>query len=136
LTVYRNALIEEKIEPINFSIDGTMKNIYNLVSDAFDAMRGHTETNYNITVKEGRGYCDVTIRSRKVNSTRTATLSLTLDPNDNLLDFHYTNNLFTNNNWDMFCDVIEAQVYNPNEIVNANNSYVHLEDLLNSTQMS
>jgi len=121
---------QEKIEPINFSIEGTMKNIHNLVSDAFDVMRGHTETNYKITVKEGRGYCDVTIRSRKVNSTRTATLSLALDPNDNLLEFHDTNNLFTNDNWNRFCDVIESQVYNPN--ING----VNLEDFLNNAQMS
>ena len=118
-------------------MDGTMKNIYNLVSDAFDAMHGHTETNYKITVKEGRGYCNVTISSRKVNSTRTATLSLVLDPNDNLLDFHYTNTLFTNDNWDRFCDVIEAQVYNPNEtFYQDENPYgivngVNLEDILN-----
>ena len=94
-----------------------MKNIYNLISDAFTSMRNEGfETDYIIDVQHNeepfRSY-DIIIQSKNQNTTGLASLVLLLDNFGNLLDYQDTNSLFINSNWDRFCLVIEGQITLP-----------------------
>lgn len=93
-----------------------MKNVYNLISDAFDAMdnRENRETDYTIDVQsaEPSSY-SIYIVSKNQNATGSATVNLILDNSGNLLDYEDTNDLFINSNWDRFCVVIEGQLSIP-----------------------
>ena len=92
-----------------------MKNVYNLISDAFANMAHgeNIETDYEIvttfTETNFRHY-DIQIKSKNPNAIGSASLLLTLDFNDHLLDYADTNDLFINSNWDRFCVIIEQQI--------------------------
>ena len=98
-----------------------MKNIYNLISDGFEAMgnREGIETDYIIDVEYIQGpfrSYDITIQSKNQNSAGLASLVLLLDNSGNLLDYQDTNTLFINSNWDRFCLLIEAQISLPDPL--------------------
>ena len=100
-----------------------MKNVYNLISDAFEQMdtRDGIETDYTIKVdaiQEPVVMYRITIKSKNPNAIGSANLILTLDSQNNLLDYQDVNDLFVNDNWDRFCLVIEAQVTIPDPIAN------------------
>ena len=109
-----------------------MKNIYNLISDAFDNMRNHgLETDYDIitTFTEGNlRHYDIQIKSKNPNAIGSASLFLTLDFNNYLLEYEDTNDLFTNSNWDRFCVVIEGQITNLNTLQNYIIQYMNITD--------
>lgn len=92
-----------------------MKNIYNLITDAFDAMdnRENRETDYTIDIQyaePGVRTYTIHIVSKNQNAIGSATVNLILDNSGNLLDYEDTNDLFINSNWDRFCLVIEGQL--------------------------
>jgi hypothetical protein len=98
-----------------------MKNIHNLITDAFNTL-GHfenNESNYFIDVKYTntviRSY-EITIRSRNPEVEGNAFLHLILDSSNNLMDYDDLNDLFLNNNWYRFCSTFEGQICYPPEI--------------------
>lgn len=89
-----------------------MKNVYNLITDAFVRI-GKNESEYTITVE----YTEFTLRSYTITITPrygasggSATIVLLLNSSDNLLDYYETNNLFDFESWERFCDVFEWQI--------------------------
>lgn len=82
-----------------------MRNIYNLLSDAFDRM-GSVESNYKTTI---RGTYVIEIINPR-NPLLNATLYLDLTPNNEIYDVTYTNNLFEPNSWDRFCRVFTDEM--------------------------
>lgn len=90
-----------------------MKNVYNLITDAFVRI-GKNESEYTITVE----YTEFTLRSYTITITPryaasnaqggTATIVLLL--NSELIDYYETNNLFEPVDWERFCDVFEWQI--------------------------
>jgi hypothetical protein len=92
-----------------------MKNVYNLITDAFARLGNgaHREENYIITVSftetNVRIY-DIKIKSKNPNSIGSANLILTLNLNNHLIDYDDTNDLFMNNIWDRFCITFEEQI--------------------------
>jgi hypothetical protein len=94
-----------------------MKNIYNLISDAFTQMdREGIETDYTIDVEfveQPLKTYTITIKSKNPNAIGSATLVLTLDNANNLIDYSDQNDLFINSNWDRFCVVFEGQLEMP-----------------------
>jgi hypothetical protein len=111
-----------------------MKNIYNLISDAFDNMRNQgLETDYDIVTSFTEGnlrHYDIQIKSKNPNAIGSASLFLTLDFNNHLLEYEDTNNLFINSNWDRFCVVIEGQITNLNTLENYIIQYMNNTDQL------
>jgi len=83
-----------------------MKNISNLLSDAFVRM-GKNETDYYILIQDKY---KVTITSRQSSETTFAKLTLIMNTRDELHDYHEENTLFTNEEWDNFCSIIERQI--------------------------
>jgi hypothetical protein len=115
-----------------------MKNVYNLISDAFKRLGEgeNNESDYNITVNftetNLRQY-HIKIKSKNPNTFGSATLVLSLDFSDNLIDYEATNDLFINSNWDLFCLVFEGQITISNTLQNyilqyMNNSGQPVED--------
>lgn len=89
-----------------------MKNVYNLITDAFVRI-GKNESEYTITVE----YTEFTLKSYTITITPryahahgTATVVLLL--NSELLDYYETNNLFEPVDWERFCDIFEWQIQN------------------------
>ena len=98
-----------------------MKNIYNLITDAFNTL-GHfenNESNYFIDVKYTdtvvRSY-EITIKSRNQTIAGKAFLHLILNSRNELMDYDDLNDLFLNDNWHRFCNVFEGQICYPPEI--------------------
>ena len=92
-----------------------MKNVYNLITDAFRGLGGgeHREWEYKVNVVFTetifRSY-EITIQSRDPTVTGTAFLHLMLNRQNELLDYDDTNDLFLDDNWDRFCDVFDRQM--------------------------
>lgn len=92
-----------------------MKNIYNLITDAFTRLGNaeYLEENYNIAVSftqaNVRTY-RINIKSKNPNSIGSANIILTLNLNNHLIDYNDTNDLFMNNIWDRFCITFEEQI--------------------------
>ena len=95
-----------------------MKNVYNLITDAFRGLGNgeHRDSDYNVKVvfteTVFRSY-EITIKSRDPTVTGTAFLHLMLNLQDELLDYDDTNDLFLNDNWEIFCNIFERQTVNP-----------------------
>jgi len=77
-----------------------MRNIYNLISKAFDRM-GLNEMNYTKKISETYIIEIVDPRTPLFK----ATLYIDLDENNTVYDVTYTNNLFEGAAWDRFCSV-------------------------------
>ena len=88
-----------------------MKNVYNLITDAFRRIR-RDETKYTIDVQitEGFNYRNYNITIKDPSITGLATLTLVTDLHDYLLEYGDTNDLFLNETWDSFCYTFESQV--------------------------
>lgn len=95
-----------------------MKNVYNLITDAFSGLAHgeHRESNYKVDVvfteTVFRSY-EITIKPRDPAVSGTAFLHLMLNRQDELLDYDDTNDLFLNDNWETFCHIFERQTVNP-----------------------
>ena len=87
-----------------------MKNIYNLITDAFVSM-GEDESKYDVIVEFRdlplHSYT-ITIKSLDPNTIDVAIVILLLDSSDNLIDYYTENTLF--DEWDRFCSVLEFQL--------------------------
>lgn len=83
-----------------------MKNIYNLLTDAFVIIR-KDERDYNIIIE---GQCSISIKNRNRTDDSIANILLFMTNNQELYDFHYNNTLFTEDEWHEFCNVFERQV--------------------------
>ena len=103
-----------------------MKNIFNLLTDAFDAI-GKIETDYNVGVTE---YYKVKITSSDPSRQGEATLTLIMRNNGDLYDYRDVNTLFTEQDWDTFCRVIEHQI--PSSFITAG-QLLNLQSLINHT---
>jgi len=89
-----------------------MKNIYNLLSDAFASMKVN-ELEYEIKITYSNylfPYYDILIQSRNPEVHGSATLNLILNFHEELIDYHPLNNLFTRNQWGRFQVPIESQI--------------------------
>ncbi len=92
-----------------------MRNIYNLITDAFSGLgyHEHNECDYLVEVKYSdtvlRSY-EITIKSRDPNVDGLAFLHLMLNAQDELVDYDDANSLFIDSNWDLFCEVFELQI--------------------------
>jgi hypothetical protein len=110
-----------------------MKNIHNIISDAFDAMNNPRviETDYikHIVFRETpfRTY-EITIKSKNTEfADRSASLHLILNQSGNLEDYTERNDLFINDQWDLFCVNIENHIeplYIPNNVLNQIAAYI------------
>lgn len=110
-----------------------MKNIYNLISDAFDAMNDPRiiETDYtkHIVIRETlfREY-DITIKSKNPEfADRSASLHLILNQLGTFEDYTERNDLFINQQWDLFCLSIENHLEPtliPNNVLNQIVAYI------------
>lgn len=103
-----------------------MKNIYNLLTDAFDRI-GKNESHYNVVIQD---HYKITITSRTTIDGTYARLTLIMRNTDELYDFHEENTLFTNNEWNEFCMVIDRQI--PSAFITAG-QLLQLPPLLNGT---
>jgi hypothetical protein len=83
-----------------------MKNIYNLLTDAFVRI-GKNEADYHVIVED---QYKVTITSRLVPPVNYAKLTLIMGTDGELYDFRDENTLFTNDEWDEFCIIIDRQI--------------------------
>lgn len=89
-----------------------MKNIYNLLSDAFVSMNLN-ETQYDIKIiytEHLFPYYDILIKSRNPRIHTSASLNLILNFDHELIDYHPLNTLFTSNQWHRLQSVLEAQI--------------------------
>jgi hypothetical protein len=84
-----------------------MKNIYNLITDAFVRI-GKDESEYSITIQYTESIIDITIKPLNTRVTGTASITLLLDFSNELLDYYGNNDLF--DDWDRFCEVFEWQI--------------------------
>ena len=110
-----------------------MKNIYNLISDAFDAMNNPRviETDYtkHIVIRENlfREY-DITIKSKNTEfADRSASLQLIVNSMGTLEHYTERNDLFINEQWDLFCLSIENHLepaFIPNNVLNQIVAYI------------
>jgi hypothetical protein len=115
-----------------------MKNVYNLISDAFQRLEEgeNIESNYDITVnftETNLRYYDIQIKSKNPNTLGSASLLLSLDFNNALIDYEGRNDLFINSNWDIFYSVFDQQISISNTLQNyilqfINNSGEAVED--------
>lgn len=92
-----------------------MKNVYNLITDAFSTLghHEHNESDYKVDIVYTNTVIvsyEITIKSRDPVISERAFLHLILDSNNKLLGFDDTNNLFHDDNWERFCLVFEAQI--------------------------
>jgi hypothetical protein len=101
-----------------------MKNIFNLLTDAFDRI-GKIETNYYVVVSE---YYKIKITSREASQQGEAELTLIMRNNGDLYDYRDVNTLFTEQDWDSFCRVIEQQI--PSSFITAG-QLLNLQSLIN-----
>ena len=83
-----------------------MKNIYNLLTDAFERI-GKNESDYYVIVQDNY---KVTITSRLLPEINYASLRLIMRADGELYDYRDENTLFTNDEWNEFCSVIERQI--------------------------
>ena len=84
-----------------------MKNIHNLITDAFVNMRLN-ESDYNISVTYlNNRDIDITIGIN--TSVNLATIYLEMSGN-RLLDYQENNSLFNNDAWNLFCLTFERQI--------------------------
>ena len=83
-----------------------MKNIYNLLTDAFESI-GKNESDYYVIVQDNY---KVTITSRLSPEINYASLRLIMRADGELYDFRDENTLFTNDEWNEFCRIIERQI--------------------------
>ena len=83
-----------------------MKNIYNLLTDAFESI-GKKESDYYVIVQDNY---KVTITSRLSPEINYASLRLIMRADGELYDYRDENTLFTNDEWNEFCSVIERQI--------------------------
>ena len=83
-----------------------MKNIYNLLTDAFESI-GKKESDYYVIVQDNY---KVTITSRLSPEINYASLRLIMRADGELYDFRDENTLFTNDEWAEFCRIIERQI--------------------------
>lgn len=119
-----------------------MKNIYNLISDAFVSMndRSIIETNYttHVVYRDNliREY-EITIKSKNSELVgKSAFLHLMLNLHNSLEDYHEMNTLFINNQWDLFCVTFENHLQPPavsNDILNQiaaliDESHAHVDE--------
>jgi hypothetical protein len=92
-----------------------MKNVYNLISQAFDRLghQQHRESDYNVTVvftdTVFPSY-EITIQPRDSSVQGSAFLHLMLNREGDLINYDETNDLFINQNWDRFCGIFEEQL--------------------------
>ena len=110
-----------------------MKNIYNLISDAFDAINDpHVlEIDYtkHIVIRENlfREY-DITIKSKNTEfADRSASLQLIVNNIGTLEHYTERNDLCINEQWDLFCLSIENHIqplYIPNNVLNQIVAYI------------
>jgi hypothetical protein len=84
-----------------------MKNIYNLITDAFVRI-GKDESEYSITIQYTESIIDITIKPLNTRVTGTSSITLLLDFSNELLDYYGNNDLF--DDWDRFCEVFEWQI--------------------------
>lgn len=88
-----------------------MKNIHNLITDAFVNM-GLNESDYIVSVTHLYNR-DIDVNIRLKNATNatvnSANLYLTMT-GSRLLDYQEDNNLFNNDNWNLFCLTFERQI--------------------------
>lgn len=89
-----------------------MKNIYNLITDAFVRI-GKDETKYSITIE----YTEFTLRSYgiRINSldpgiSGNSSIVLLLNASNDLIDYYEMNDLFADESWSRFCDVFEWEI--------------------------
>jgi hypothetical protein len=87
-----------------------MKNIHNLVTDAFVNM-GLNESDYIVSVTHlyNRDIDVSIILKNATSTTNSANLYLTMSGH-RLLDYQEDNNLFNNDNWNLFCLTFERQI--------------------------
>lgn len=88
-----------------------MKNVYNLLTDAFVRMV-KDESMYSITIQYtefGLRSYRITIRSRD-SFDDTASIVLLLNSSDRLIDYYEVNDLFEGEHWQRFCDVFEWEI--------------------------
>jgi len=90
-----------------------MKNIYNLITDAFVRI-GRDESVYSITIQ----YTEFGLRSYRITITplgaasasASASVVLLLNSSDMLVDYYEVNDLFEEEPWQRFCDVFEWEI--------------------------
>jgi hypothetical protein len=95
-----------------------MRNVYNLISDAFSGLsdQEHRESDYKKDVVftqdlvSHRGFYEITIQSYDESVQGQAFLKLTLNSNQTLIKIEEENNLFLNENWDSFCSVFAMEM--------------------------
>ena len=83
-----------------------MRNIYNLITDAFNRM-GVDEINYRVKV-QGNYVIEIEPRNNATNVK--AILYLDLTATNEIYDVSYTNNLFLEEQWDEFCSVFTDSI--------------------------
>jgi hypothetical protein len=83
-----------------------MKNIYNLLTDAFVRI-GKNESDYYVIVQDNY---KITITSRLSPEIYYAALTLIMRADGTLYDFRDENTLFTNDDWNAFCQIIEREI--------------------------
>lgn len=83
-----------------------MKNIYNLISDAFISLN-YNELDYSINVIHLENSYKISITSRDQGM---AFLYLILNQDHTLLDVYETNTLFLNDIWYRFCNIFEGHI--------------------------
>jgi hypothetical protein len=83
-----------------------MRNIYNLLSDAFDRM-GLVETNYQVKIE---GNYVITLKSPQAAANQKAVLYLDLTESGEIYDVNCTNNLFIEERWAEFCSVFTDEM--------------------------
>jgi hypothetical protein len=105
-----------------------MKNIYNLLTDAFDRIN-LDECDY---IKNVEGNYRITITSN--NITGSATLDLYMNTNNELLDYDDTNSLFVNDSWSEFCATFEEHIRQP--INSVSTTFITANDLFRSLLMN
>jgi hypothetical protein len=94
------------INPMN--PERRMKNIYNLITDAFESL-DDTQEIYNVQVHKFQNSYQITITRTGKPTTEMAFLNLTIGSRNNLLEINDINTLFTDVKWDRFCKVFELQ---------------------------
>lgn len=100
-----------------------MRNIYNLLSDAFDRM-GLVETSYQVKIED---IYVITIKSPQAAANQKAVLYLDLTEAGEIYDVTYTNNLFIEERWADFCSVFTDEIPQlPNvQLLNLLNSIIN-----------
>lgn len=82
-----------------------MKNIYNLITDAFLRI-DKKESDYTVQVHKFQHSYQITITKRSMEM---AFLNIIIGSRNNLIEFHDINTLFTEVDWERFCQTLELQ---------------------------